>query len=78
MQTYTYEEACKVLGSKMPTYLKPGTMVRIIKINGMDVGCPCGGTHVKHVNEIGGMKIEKIKACGSKAFRISYQIVDSI
>ena len=62
----------------MPTYLKPGTMVRIVKVNSVDPGCPCAGTHVQHIKEIGAVKIEKIKSSGSKSFRISYQVVDSL
>ncbi len=68
----------KALGAHMPTYLKPGTVIRVLKMNSLDTGCPCAGTHVRHVREIGGVKIDKIKSLGSKSFRISYQIVDSL
>ena len=76
VENYSYEEAGKALG-EIPSYIKPGSSVRVVKVNSHDKGCPCGGTHVKHIKEIGTVKIEKIKNSGSKGFRISYQITDS-
>ncbi|MCC7432574.1 hypothetical protein IT412_03555 [Candidatus Peregrinibacteria bacterium] len=32
--------------------------IRIIKVYG-DLGCPCGGTHVKNIQEIGSIKISQ-------------------
>ncbi len=78
VKTYTYEEAKKVMGAAFPAYLKPGADVRVVKIAGIDKGCPCGGTHVKHIKEIMAVKVEKIKTAGSKAFKVCYQVVDSI
>lgn len=77
IENCSYEEAGKVLG-EVPSYLKPGASVRVVKVNSFDKGCPCGGTHVKHVKEIGAVKVEKIKNSGSKGFRISYQVADSL
>lgn len=37
-----------------------GKKLRIIKVYG-ELGCPCGGTHVKNINEIGPIKIPKLK-----------------
>lgn len=73
----TYEEADKLLGG-LPSYLKPGSEVRVLKICSLDKGGPCGGTHIRHIKEIGAVKVEKVKSAGSKAFRIHYQIVDSL
>jgi len=72
-KVYTYDEAAKILGT-MPSYLKPGMEIRIIKINGMDKGCPCGGTHVKNIKELGNMTIEKVKSAGSKSYKIYYAL----
>lgn len=37
-----------------------GKKLRIIKVYG-ELGCPCGGTHVKNIQEIGSIKIPKLK-----------------
>jgi len=76
-QVFNYEEASKILG-EMPSYLKPGNQIRIVKICSLDEGGPCGGTHVRHIKEIGAVKVEKVKNAGSKVFRIHYQVVDSL
>ena len=46
-------------------------MVKLIK---EDEGCPCGGTHVKHVKEIGGVKVSKVQNKG-KNVRVSYEVL---
>ena len=76
-KVYKYDEAGKILGT-VPSYLKVGTDVRLVQIATMDKPGPCGGTHVRHIKEIGGVKIEKVKNASSKAFKIYYQVVDSI
>lgn len=38
-----------------------------------DLGCPCGGTHVKHIKEIGSLKINKVQNKG-KNVRVSYEV----
>ena len=76
-KVYSYEEAGKVLGG-IPSYLKVDTDVRIVKVCSLDKGCPCGGTHVRHIKEIGALKVDKVKNAGSKAFRIHYKVVDSL
>lgn len=50
-----------------------GKPMRIMKVEGYQ-NCPCGGTHVKEVSEIGKVEIRKIKAKKGKV-KISYQVV---
>ena len=39
------------------------------------LGCPCGGTHVKSLGEIGSMEITKIKVNSNKQeVKISYKV----
>jgi Ser-tRNA(Ala) deacylase AlaX len=44
-----------------------------VKLSDQDKGCPCGGTHVKHLKDIIGVTVTKIKKKG-KGIRISYVI----
>ena len=47
--------------------------MRVIKM--ADLGCPCGGTHVKRLGDIGKMEITKIKVNSKKQeIRISYTL----
>jgi len=46
--------------------------VRIICVWG-EKGCPCGGTHVKNINEIGKITIPKIKVSKGE-IRVSYRV----
>jgi Ser-tRNA(Ala) deacylase AlaX len=49
-----------------------GKPMRIMKVEGYK-NCPCGGTHIKEVNEIGKIQIRKIQAKKGNV-RISYQV----
>jgi Ser-tRNA(Ala) deacylase AlaX len=49
-----------------------GKPMRIMKVEGYQ-NCPCGGTHVKEVSEIGKIKIRKIQA-KKGLVKISYQV----
>ena len=71
-KVYEYEEACKII-KEVPEYLPKDKPIRYIKLFDNDEGCPCGGTHVKHISDIGGMKIVKITKKG-KNLRVSYQL----
>lgn len=48
--------------------------LRVIKIGDFDV-CPCGGTHVKNVSEIGNMRIMRRRSKGKDVDRITYELV---
>jgi Ser-tRNA(Ala) deacylase AlaX len=68
---YKYDEACNEL--ELPSYLPEGKDVRWVKLLKDDAGCPCGGTHLKHISEIGKMNITKIIKKG-KNIRICYSL----
>lgn len=38
---------------ELPEYLKGLGSVRYVELSKEDSGCPCGGTHVEHLREIG-------------------------
>jgi Ser-tRNA(Ala) deacylase AlaX len=48
-------------------------MVRVLKLTTEDWGCPCGGTHVHHVNDIKEMTITKIVKKG-KNVQVKYVV----
>ena len=56
----TYEEAGEVLAGGVPPYVKEGNNVRCLKLIPEDHGCPCGGTHVHSIPEIGRVEIVKM------------------
>ena len=70
---YDYEQGKKEFGT-VPSYLLTNKPFRWVKLLKDDLGCPCGGTHVKHVNDIKSMKISKITNKG-KVVRISYNVI---
>ena len=61
------EARCKYL----PEYL-PQCKCRIVTVAGT-IACPCGGTHVRNINELGKVVISKIKVKGETT-KISYNI----
>lgn len=70
---YEYEEGKTEFGN-LPAYLQQNKPFRWVKLQEGDRGCPCGGTHVKHLKDIINMKISKITNKG-KVVRISYNLV---
>ena len=68
---YTYEEAQAAI--EMPDYLAAGHPVRYVRQAANDKGSPCGGTHVKHVSEVGAIHVTKIQKKG-KSIRLSYEV----
>ncbi len=69
----SYEEAGKVLKDGIPSYMPQGQDMRVIKLTEEDMGCPCGGTHVKHVTDIQEIEVTKIVKKG-KTTRVSYTL----
>ena len=59
----TYEEAGEVLAGAggVPGYVKEGSNLRCLKLTPEDLGCPCGGTHVHSVPEIGRIEVTAMK-----------------
>ena len=70
---YEYEEGRKEFGS-IPDYLPKDKPFRWVKLSKEDLGCPCGGTHVKHIKDIQNFKISKITTKG-KLVRFSYNVI---
>ena len=48
--------------------------LRVVKVEEFDV-CPCAGTHVRSLDEIGKIKITKRENKGKDRERISYELV---
>ncbi len=48
--------------------------LRVIQIGDVDV-CPCGGTHVRNVAEIGRMRILRRRSKGKDVDRVTYELV---
>jgi Ser-tRNA(Ala) deacylase AlaX len=70
---YDYEDGKKEFGT-IPSYLPENKPFRWVKLLKEDLGCPCGGTHVKHVKDIQSIKINKITNKG-KVVRVSYNVI---
>lgn len=51
------------------------TRLRVVKIGDVDV-CPCAGTHVRSLSEIGNVEFLKKDNKGSKKVRLSYHLND--
>lgn len=66
------KEELKPLCEFIPDYLPEGKPIRVVTV-AQNFGCPCGGTHVKNLRELGTVTISKIKAKNGKT-RISYKL----
>lgn len=71
VQIVPYSEIASLCGGKIPSYLPKDKEARIVTVS--DLGCPCGGTHIKNIQEIQGIVIRKITAKKGKV-RISYEL----
>ncbi|KAJ9537217.1 hypothetical protein OSB04_029950 [Centaurea solstitialis] len=47
-------------GGSLPDYIPKGSNPRIVKL-GEFPGCPCGGTHVSDISELGNMKVTQMR-----------------
>lgn len=56
----------------VPGYIPKDKPVRIVTVAGYN--CPCGGTHVKNLHELGEVKVTKIKVKSGNV-RVSYGLV---
>jgi len=48
--------------------------LRVIQIGSADY-CPCGGTHLKNVSEIGRVRVTEKRSKGRETDRIVYELV---
>ena len=71
-KVYEYNDIGKVMKA-VPEYLPKDKPIRYLKLFEQDEGCPCGGTHVKHIKDIGSMKVVKFTKKG-KNVRVSYVV----
>lgn len=62
----------KNLSHYVPDYLSPDQPVRVVTVSG-EWGCPCGGTHVKNISELGHVTVIKMKSKDGK-LRVSYDV----
>ncbi|XP_024373387.1 uncharacterized protein [Physcomitrium patens] len=56
----SYSEAAALCGGRLPDYIAKESCPRIICL-GENLGCPCGGTHVLAISEIGEIKVSQIR-----------------
>ncbi|MFB6080333.1 MAG: alanyl-tRNA editing protein [Haloferacaceae archaeon] len=56
----------------IPEHVDP---LRVVEIDGFDV-CPCGGTHVDRLGEVGGVRITGRSSKGADVERIAFELVD--
>lgn len=72
IQTVALAEV-KNLSHFVPEYLSADQPVRMVTVSG-SWGCPCGGTHVQNISELGKMVVTKMKSKDGK-LRVSYDVV---
>ena len=68
---YNYEQAKTKF--EVPEHLPKDATIRYINLFDKDPGCPCGGTHVKHISDINEISVTKIQKKG-KNVRVSYKV----
>nr|XP_043628894.1 alanine--tRNA ligase [Erigeron canadensis] len=71
---YSYEEASKLCGGGLPDYIPKGSTPRIVKLGDFP-GCPCGGTHVSDVSDIGHMKVTQMRT-KKGITKVYYQLIE--
>lgn len=58
----------------VPDYIPREGPVRVVFVAG-PLGCPCGGTHVRDIREIGRLRILKVRVSGGRT-RVRYAVED--
>ncbi|KAE8769555.1 alanyl-tRNA synthetase [Hordeum vulgare] len=72
VSVFPYEEAAKLCGGALPSYISEDSTPRIVKF-GDCPGCPCGGTHVADITDIGNLKVTNIRV-KKGVTKVSYSI----
>jgi len=72
----TYDEANEQLAGAggVPSYVAEGSELRVLKLTPEDLGCPCGGTHVHAVTEIGRIEVTTMKKKKQNT-QVKYKVV---
>ena len=60
-------------GGELPSYIPRDSTPRVVTIVPDTAGCPCGGTHVADVKEIGGVDVTGVRVKKGTT-RVSYTI----
>ena len=69
---HTYEAAAELCGGSLPSYIAAGSCPRVVVMAGAP-GCPCGGTHVADVSQIGAVRVTGVRVKKGVS-RISYAV----
>ncbi|KQK02451.1 uncharacterized protein LOC100840915 [Brachypodium distachyon] len=72
VSVFPYEEAAKLCGGALPSYIPEDSTPRIVKF-GDHPGCPCGGTHVADIADIGNLKVTNMRV-KKGITKVSYSI----
>ncbi|KAF7020376.1 hypothetical protein CFC21_033484 [Triticum aestivum] len=72
VSVFSDDEAAKLCGGALPSYISEGSTPRIVKF-GDYPGCPCGGTHVADIADIGNLKVTNIRV-KKGVTKVSYSI----
>lgn len=72
----SFEEANEELKAAggCPPYCLAGVDVRVLKMVPEDFGCPCGGTHVHGISEIGQIVVMKMKKKKQNT-QVTYKVI---
>ena len=68
-----YDEASKACGGSLPPYIEPGSSPRVVVILPDTEGCPCGGTHVEDVKDVGAFAVTGVRV-KKGVTRVSYTV----
>ena len=72
----TFDEANEELkgAGGAPPYCEKGKEIRVLKLIPEDLGCPCGGTHVHEIGEIGEIVVTKMKKKKQNT-QVTYKVI---
>ena len=71
--TMSYDDAAEACGGALPPYIPEGSEPRVVTVVENSEGCPCGGTHVADVAEIGAVAVVGVRV-KKGVTRVSYTI----
>ena len=72
-ETMPYDDAAAACGGSLPAYVAKDSTPHVVRVPAAAAGCPCGGTHVKDVREIGDVEIVGVRVKKGTT-RVSYTI----